>query len=81
MECDSRMENEKTISNGSPYSGKRWRTWIAVRNVITFFLGVSVILDSLVEKNTATVGKLVVGLLLIGVPTIEDIIRITKRRG
>ena len=33
------------------------------------------------EKNTATVGKLVVGLLLIGVPAIEDIARLTRRKG
>ena len=43
--------------------------------------GVAVIVDSLVEKNTATVGKLVVGLLLIGVPAIEDIARLMRRRG
>jgi hypothetical protein len=44
-------------------------------------LGVAVIVDSLIEKNTATVGKLVVGLLLIGVPAIEDIARLMKRKG
>ena len=51
------------------------------RRVVTFLLGVAVIIDSLVEKNTATVGKLVVGLLLIGIPSMEDLVRLMKRRG
>jgi hypothetical protein len=55
--------------------------WPGFRQIVTFLLGVGVIVDSLVEKNTATVGKLVVGLLLIGVPAIEDIARLTRRRG
>lgn len=63
-------------------NGTRWpRWWMMLRGIVTFFLGVAVIVDSLVEKNTATVGKLVVGLLLIGIPSIEDIIRLTRRRG
>jgi hypothetical protein len=55
--------------------------WAGFRQVVTFLLGVAVIVDSLVEKNTATVGKLVVGLLLIGIPPIEDIARLTRRKG
>lgn len=74
------METEE-VTNGRPFHGKRWAVWMATRNVITFLLGVAVILDSLIEKNTATVGKLIVGLLLIGVPTLEDIARLTRRRG
>ena len=54
--------------------------WVIFRTVVTFLLGVSVIIDSLVEKNTATVGKLIVGLLLIGIPSIEDLIRLTTRK-
>ena len=54
---------------------------MAVRSIVTFFLGVAVIMDSLVEKNTATVGKLVVGLLLIGIPSMEDLVRLVRRRG
>lgn len=62
-----------------PSSGlPRW--WAAFRQVVTFLLGVAVIVDSLVEKSTATVGKLVVGLLLIGVPTIEDLTQLVRRR-
>jgi hypothetical protein len=58
-----------------------WPTWwVWFRQVTTFLLGVTVIVDSLIEKNTATVGKLIVGLLLIGVPTIEDLVRLFKRR-
>lgn len=55
--------------------------WMRFRQMVTFLLGVAVIIDSLVEKNTATVGKLIVGLLLIGIPPMEDIIRLMKRRG
>ena len=54
--------------------------WMAFRRVVTFLLGVAVIVDSLIEKNTATVGKLIVGLLLIGIPPIEDMIKVMQRR-
>jgi hypothetical protein len=57
-----------------------WKRWMAFRTVVTFLLGVAVIVDSLIEKNTATVGKLIVGLLLIGIPPLEDIIKLTTRR-
>lgn len=67
----------KTVVNGAKWPG--W--WMLIRGIITFALGVAVIIDSLVEKNTATVGKLTVGLLLIGIPSIEDLIRLFKRRG
>lgn len=70
------MLDEVTI-NGTGWS----KRWLIFRSVVTFLLGVVVIIDSLVEKNTATVGKLVVGLLLIGIPSLEDIARITRRRG
>jgi hypothetical protein len=73
---DRNMETEIERRSGAWY-----RTWAVLRNIITFFLGVAVIIDSLVEKNTATVGKLIVGLLLIGVPAMEDLIRLTKRKG
>jgi hypothetical protein len=59
-----------------------WReVWETFRRVVTFFLGVFVIMDSLLEKQEATVGKLVVGLLLIGVPSVEDLARVFRRRG
>lgn len=68
-----------TTSNNGERQG--WPTlWEWIRQVVTFSLGVAVIVDSLVEKNTATVGKLIVGLLLIGVPTIEDIIKLVSRK-
>ena len=68
-----------TSNNGERH---KWPViWSWIRQVVTFTLGVAVIVDSLVEKNTATVGKLVVGLLLIGVPAIEDIARLTRRKG
>jgi hypothetical protein len=56
--------------------------WLAIRRVVTFFLGVAVIVDSLAEKNSASVGKLLVGLLLIGVLPVDDIVRLyAVRRG
>lgn len=55
--------------------------WIITRSVITFFLGVAVIIDALVEANTSTLGKLIVGLLLIGIPSIDDIARLIRKNG
>lgn len=57
----------------------RW-LWI-FRRVVTFILGVAVILDSLFEKNEASVGKLIVGLLLVGIPPIDDLMRLAGRNG
>lgn len=63
-------------------NGTRWPSWwMLARGIITFALGVAVIVDSLIEKNTATVGKLIVGLLLIGIPSVEDLARLSRRRG
>jgi hypothetical protein len=56
----------------------RW--WGVFRRIVTFLLGVAVILDSLLEKNTATVGKLIVGLLLVGVLPLDDLVRLATRR-
>jgi hypothetical protein len=81
---DSRMPDSPQGDQGPRpvINGTRWsRRWMVIRSVVTFFLGVAVIVDSLVEKNTATVGKLVVGLLLIGIPSMEDLLRLTKRKG
>lgn len=64
-----------------PITGAWEARWMWFRRVATFLLGVAVVIDSLVEKNTATVGKLIVGLLLIGIPSIEDLIRLTRRKG
>lgn len=67
-------------TNGDQPTGAMWARWLIFRRVVTFLLGVAVILDSLIEKSTATVGKLVVGLLLIGVPAFEDIADLMARR-
>jgi hypothetical protein len=73
---------ESTEDTGKRINGTWWsRRWMIFRSVVTFLLGVAVIIDSLIEKNTATVGKLIVGLLLIGIPSLEDIARVTRRRG
>jgi hypothetical protein len=53
--------------------------WPTFRRIVTFLLGCAVILDSLLEKDTATVGKLVVGLILVGVLPLEDLIRLAGR--
>lgn len=55
--------------------------WPPFRRIVTFLLGCAVILDSLLEKNTATVGKLIVGLILVGVLPLEDLIRLAGRNG
>jgi hypothetical protein len=52
-----------------------------LRRVLTFVLGIVVILDSLLEKNEASVGKLVVGLLMIGIPPVDDLVRLIGRNG
>jgi hypothetical protein len=54
--------------------------WVLARRILTFALGVAIIIDSLIEKNYSSIGKLVVGLLLIGIPPIEDIIKVIQRR-
>ena len=56
----------------------RW--WDAFRRIVTFLLGVAVILDSLLEKNTATVGKLVVGMVLVGVLPLDDLVALRTGR-
>jgi hypothetical protein len=53
--------------------------WLVIRRIVIFALGVTVILDSLLEKQTASVGKLVVGLIMIGVLPLEDLIRLVYR--
>jgi len=60
-------------------SEPRW-FWL-LRRVLTFILGIIVIVDSLVEKDEASVGKLVVGLLMIGIPPVDDLVRLVGRNG
>jgi len=55
-----------------------WWDW--VRRVTIFLLGVLVIIDSLVEKQYASVGKLIVGLLMVGVLPLDDLLRIVTPR-
>jgi hypothetical protein len=51
------------------------------QRVIIFLLGVVVVLDSLVGKGSNNAYKLLVGVLLIGFPSMDDLARLTKRRG
>jgi hypothetical protein len=39
-------------TNGTPPTGPWWDRWMAFRRIATFLLGMAVILDSLIEKNT-----------------------------
>jgi hypothetical protein len=55
----------------------QWRA--ATRQVVTFLLGVYVIVDALLDSRAPSVGKLIVGLILIGVTTSEDLVRLLKR--
>ena len=54
--------------------------WLMVRRLVTFVLGVAVIVDALWEKEDV-VAELVIGLILVGVLPIEDLIRLLDRRG
>lgn len=66
----------ESVSNGDGMPP--W--WGRFRRVVVFLLGCAVILDSLLEKNTATVGKLIVGLLMVGVLPLDDLVRLFARR-
>ena len=54
--------------------------WLMARRLVTFVLGVAVIIDALWEKQDV-VAELVIGLLLVGVLPLEDLIRLLDRRG
>ena len=54
--------------------------WLMVRRMVTFVLGVAVIVDALWEQENV-VTELVIGLLLVGVLPIEDLLRLLSRRG
>jgi hypothetical protein len=57
-----------------------WWQW--VRRIGIFALGAAVIIDSLVEKNYPSLGKLIIGLLMVGVMPLDDLLRaLTKHRG
>jgi hypothetical protein len=70
------LPDAATDNAGDPMP--RW--WYVFRRIVIFGLGVAVIIDSLTEKNTASVGKLLIGLLLIGFPPIEEIMALAARR-
>jgi hypothetical protein len=46
--------------------------WGPVRRVVTFLLGVAVIIDALTEP-THVLGQLIVGAVLIGVPPLDEL--------
>lgn len=54
--------------------------WLMVRRVVIFILGVWVIVDSLLEKQTASVGKLVVGLIMVGALPLDDLVLMIGQR-
>jgi hypothetical protein len=53
--------------------------WGAFRRVIIFLLGVAIIIDSLTDADQA-LGKLIAGLLMVGVFPIEDLIGLIVTR-
>ncbi len=55
----------------------RW--WQLTREVVTFALGVAVVLDALLEPHTS-VPELVVGLVMIGVLPLERLLAAIGRR-
>jgi hypothetical protein len=54
----------------------RW--WRPLRRVVTFGLGVAVILDALID-NVPGVGRLIVGLVMIGVLPLDDLLQLARR--
>jgi len=66
--------NENDIDNGA---SPRW--WLFIRRVIIFFLGVAVIVDALIEEDAVT-GKLIVGVIMIGVLPLDDLAVLIPRR-
>jgi hypothetical protein len=61
------------------HQGKFDHWWFAFKRVVVFVLGVAVIIDSLIEKNYPSVGKLIVGLLMVGVLPLDDLLRLARR--
>jgi hypothetical protein len=55
----------------------RW--WGVFRRVVVFLLGCAVIVDSLIGDK-GTTGKLVVGLLMVGVLPLDDLVKLVARR-
>lgn len=55
------------------------KLWQWFKRITIFLLGVLVILDSLLEKTYASIGKLIVGLLMIGVMPLDDLLRAVGR--
>ena len=52
--------------------------WLWTRRIVSFGLGVWVIVDSLTEQ-TASVGKLIIGLVMIGVLPLDDLVKVIAR--
>lgn len=53
--------------------------WQAFRRVVTFLLGVAVVVDALWDQNFV-IPELVVGMILVGILPLEDFVRIVRRR-
>ena len=52
------------------------RAFLLVRRVVVFVLGVAVVVDALLDNDGATLGRLIVGLLMIGVLPIDYLVDI-----
>ena len=65
--------------NGDSHHHDPPEWWLWVRRVVSFGLGVWVIADSLAEKQVASVGKLIIGLVMIGVLPLDDLLRVARR--
>ncbi len=55
----------------------RW--WQVLRRVVVFVLGVTLIVDSIIQHTTA--GRLIAGLIMIGVLPLDDLVLMLRRRG
>lgn len=52
--------------------------WLWIRRIVSFGLGVWVISDALMD-SVVSVGKLIIGLVMIGVLPLDDLIKVARR--
>lgn len=56
-------------------TGPPW--WPTFRRTVVFLLGCAVIIDALTQ-TTSSVGKLIIGLLMVGVLPVDDLLRLVR---